>query len=135
MIIGEVIKKYRLKAKLTQQELADKTGLSKSFISHIEREDKIPHLDKLEKLSNALDVPMAIIVFEASDMPQRRKKLEQNLLINNVIHHMASIIKKLDFHHFSNRIENTRPPRKKHKLYYDGPIGQNRKIKNKNSSA
>lgn len=99
MIIGEVIKKYRLKAQLTQQELADKTGLSKSFISHIEREDKIPHLDNLKKLSKALDVPMSIIMLEAADIPEMDKQLptarNSNEYINDVVIHIANIINDL----------------------------------------
>ncbi len=35
-VIGELLKKERLEAKLTQEELADKIGAKKSYISRIE---------------------------------------------------------------------------------------------------
>ncbi len=35
-IVGELIKENRLKANLTQEELADRTGTKKSYISRVE---------------------------------------------------------------------------------------------------
>lgn len=48
--IGELIKEERILAKLTQQELADKTGTKKSFISRIENGQSDIQLSTLYKL-------------------------------------------------------------------------------------
>ena len=48
--IGELIKEERKSAKLTQQQLADKTGTKKSFISRIENGHSDIQLSTLFKL-------------------------------------------------------------------------------------
>jgi transcriptional regulator with XRE-family HTH domain len=46
----------------TQQELADKCGLSMNYISRIERADVSPTIDTLEKLVKALKVKSSDIL-------------------------------------------------------------------------
>lgn len=53
--IGENIRIYRERSKLTQQELADKVGVSWEMISRYERAASSP-LKKLDKLADALKV-------------------------------------------------------------------------------
>lgn len=53
--IGENIRTYRVRANLTQQQLADKVGVSWEMISRYERQESSP-LKKLENLSDALNV-------------------------------------------------------------------------------
>ena len=49
-VIGEIIKEERHLAKMTQQELADKTGTKKSFISRIENGHSDIQLSTLYRL-------------------------------------------------------------------------------------
>lgn len=49
-IIGEMIKESRHKAKLTQEELADKSGTKKSYISRIENGQSDIQLKTLFKI-------------------------------------------------------------------------------------
>ena len=53
--IGENIRLYRERANLTQQELADKIGVSWEMVSRYERSQSSP-LKKIEELSLALNV-------------------------------------------------------------------------------
>ncbi|NLZ24737.1 helix-turn-helix transcriptional regulator [Candidatus Dojkabacteria bacterium] len=53
--IGENIRIYRERANLTQQELADKVGITWEMISRYERDESMPY-KKLENISKALDV-------------------------------------------------------------------------------
>jgi transcriptional regulator with XRE-family HTH domain len=53
--IGENIRIYRERANLTQQQLADKVGISWEMISRYERDENFPY-QKLESISKALDV-------------------------------------------------------------------------------
>ena len=53
-IIGEQLKVERLKAGLTQEQLADKIGTRKSFISRVERGHADIQLSTLVRLFNGL---------------------------------------------------------------------------------
>lgn len=54
MEIGEKIKGLRLAKNLTQEELADRTELSKSFISQVERDQTSPSIATLVDILQAL---------------------------------------------------------------------------------
>ncbi len=65
MHIGKVIKEARLEKGYSQSELAQKTGISNSYLSQIESEKQDPSLETMEQLSTALDVPTYILFFKA----------------------------------------------------------------------
>ena len=54
--IGRNIRKYRLMKKLRQEDLAEKADLSINYIGAIERGEKIPSLETLIVIINALGV-------------------------------------------------------------------------------
>lgn len=56
MNIGENIKKIRKLKGLTQRELADKMGIKQQSFAQYEQAEKIPKLDTLKKIADALDV-------------------------------------------------------------------------------
>lgn len=56
MNLGDNIKEYRKKANLTQEELASKIGVSKSFMSKIEINNKTPSFEVLLKIAKVLNV-------------------------------------------------------------------------------
>ncbi|MCI8778071.1 MAG: helix-turn-helix transcriptional regulator [Bacilli bacterium] len=56
MIIGNRIKEERLKRRLTQEELGKLVGVSKVAISHYERGEEQPKMEKLVKLSEVLNL-------------------------------------------------------------------------------
>lgn len=57
-IIRKNIRKYRIKKKLTQQDLADMTELSREYICDIENEsrNKHPTISVLGRIAESLDV-------------------------------------------------------------------------------
>lgn len=56
-MVGTRIRELRVQKKLSISELAEKAGVSKSYISHIERNlQKNPSIQFLEKLALVLDV-------------------------------------------------------------------------------
>ena len=59
--IGENIRIYRERANLTQQQLADKVGITWEMISRYERNESLP-FRKLDGISKALDVPKSQLV-------------------------------------------------------------------------
>ena len=56
---GSIIKKHRLKKKLTLEELSRLTSLSVGYISKLERSDRIPPFSTLQNIASVLEVDMA----------------------------------------------------------------------------
>ena len=56
------VRKLRSKKKLSQKVLADKVGISVSYVSMLERGQRSPPLDMLEKVAKALGVtPVSLL--------------------------------------------------------------------------
>jgi len=55
--VAHNLKAYRLKRKLSQDALATKAGISVSYVSMLEREQRSPPLDTLESLAKVFGVP------------------------------------------------------------------------------
>ena len=60
--IGKNIRSYRIKRKLRQEDLAEITDLSVTYIGMVERGEKIPALETFIKILNALEVSADIIL-------------------------------------------------------------------------
>ena len=54
--IGKKLKEVRIRRLLTQEELAEKAGLSPSTVVNIERNQTEPHFRTIRELGRALDV-------------------------------------------------------------------------------
>jgi len=60
--IGRKLKEVRISRLLTQEELAEKAGLSPSTVVNIERDQAEPHFRTIRKLARALDVdPISLL--------------------------------------------------------------------------
>lgn len=55
-ILRKKIRKYRQEAGLTQEELADKAGISRAYMGYIEQGRNVPSLEVLEKIARMLKV-------------------------------------------------------------------------------
>ncbi|MGF9891464.1 helix-turn-helix transcriptional regulator [Priestia megaterium] len=71
---GLLLRKRRREKKFSQQSLADKAGLDRTYISLIERGCRSPTLTTLYKLSNALECETSELI----------RELEKDLGINNI---------------------------------------------------
>lgn len=63
-IIGNNVHKYRIAARLTQEELAEKVGVGASFITRIKCGQKIMSVPVLYKLAKALHVSADMLLSE-----------------------------------------------------------------------
>ena len=54
-----VLKKLRLKAKLSQEALAEKAGLHRTYISQLERSERSPSLETAMRISSVLGIPFS----------------------------------------------------------------------------
>jgi transcriptional regulator with XRE-family HTH domain len=61
-MLGPVLRKARLAAHLTQEQLAFRAGLDRSYLSQLENDHKSPTLDVLFRLCDALGVRASRLV-------------------------------------------------------------------------
>ncbi|MGH7976168.1 MAG: helix-turn-helix domain-containing protein [Limisphaerales bacterium] len=54
--LGEAVRYYRKRAKLSQEKLAEKANLSTVFISHIERGVENVSMDAVQRIAKSLGV-------------------------------------------------------------------------------
>jgi len=62
MNLGERIQLYRNDKKFSQEQLAEKAGVSTGFISSIERGIKSPSINSFAKIANALEVSSDLLL-------------------------------------------------------------------------
>lgn len=63
MNIGNAILLARTKRKLSQAALAERAGISVSYLSMLERSKRDPALSTLKRVANALGMPLEILFF------------------------------------------------------------------------
>jgi Zn-dependent peptidase ImmA (M78 family)/DNA-binding XRE family transcriptional regulator len=72
IIIGERLKEVREARKMTQEELSQKVGITRSSISAFEKGFKFPSIQTVEKLSKELKIPMAYL---QNERPPRSNRI------------------------------------------------------------
>lgn len=60
-IFGKKVAEMRKMQHLSQEELADKCNIHRTYIGSIERGEKSPTLNTVEKIANGLNVDISII--------------------------------------------------------------------------
>ena len=69
-----ILRKYRDKAGLSQQELADFIGVSKGFISALEGGRSVPSLDRLLQIADAYGIRPGVLVDALDDEIKKHGK-------------------------------------------------------------
>ena len=69
-LVGRNVRRARERAKLTQEQFADKSGFSQQYISDLERGRRNPTIVTLYELAQALGVPHIDLV--RPDQPKTR---------------------------------------------------------------
>ncbi len=77
--LGKVISQYRTAAKISQEELADRAGIHRTYVSQIERGLKSPTLSILIQISKSLNTTASILIAET----EQNKKKQITYLINS----------------------------------------------------
>jgi transcriptional regulator with XRE-family HTH domain len=67
-MLGEALRLLRTFHDLNQTETAKRLGISKSYLSQIENEEKQPTLSLLEKYASEFDLPVSSIMFFAESI-------------------------------------------------------------------
>jgi transcriptional regulator with XRE-family HTH domain len=99
MTIGDTIKQLRHASGLTQQALADRVEISRSYLSLIEQDRREATLPLLRRLADALGSPAAVLFAVAlgaavddsvqSDVAEAIKKLVESVRLNITQHQLV----------------------------------------------
>lgn len=98
MTVGEVIKLLIKKKGITQVELAQKIGKSRTAVSQIINGVYNPNQETLESIARVIEIPIPIIYFlsmSEDDIPAEKKQLYKMLspLIENFLFEIFSLDK------------------------------------------
>lgn len=66
MNVGSTIKRIRESQKVTLDDLASRTELSKGYLSLVENDRREPSMSSLQTICHSLDVPIEVVVLLAA---------------------------------------------------------------------
>ena len=84
--IGKRIKQCRERLGLTQEQFAEKTGLTTNYISTVERGASFPRCEKLILIMNALEVSADAIFCDV--LTHTTNHIRQQLCQKNLLHYL-----------------------------------------------
>lgn len=95
-MIHRMLRLVRQFHNLTQTELADKIGISKSYLCELEAGKKVVSIEILNKYSEVFDVPVSSLVFFSENMSKKEKLHEKfrTIFSEKIMNIMEWIIQK-----------------------------------------
>jgi transcriptional regulator with XRE-family HTH domain len=83
--LGKRIKEYRVKRELTLQEMEEKTGFTKGYLSKVENTKKAPPISTLIVLAKALGISLSEILGETEERNKISlvRKIERQVVARN----------------------------------------------------
>jgi transcriptional regulator with XRE-family HTH domain len=69
---GEVVRKHRKAAGMTQEHLAERADLASKMISLIERFERNPTLNVADSIAQGLDIPLWELIRDADNIKRRK---------------------------------------------------------------
>lgn len=87
MKIGIMIRGFRLQKGMSQGDIEKRTGLLRCYLSRVENGHTVPSLDTLNKIAQALDIPLAQFFSETSlsqEMDSGRLNDEELRFLNQI---------------------------------------------------
>ncbi|MGE7614753.1 helix-turn-helix domain-containing protein [Paenibacillus sp. NPDC101420] len=86
MLVGEKIKAVRKQRKLTQNDLAIKANISRSYLADVEGGRYNPSLDTLKSIATALNTELSTLLENGSTVPEFELTHEKKNEMRNVLH-------------------------------------------------
>lgn len=71
-MVGSVLQKMRLNAGMTQEELASKAKVDRTYISMLEHNKKSPTLDMLFRLCQAMGIKASVVIARVEKLKSAR---------------------------------------------------------------
>lgn len=81
---GQRIKKYRKACGMSQEQLAEAIGVDQKHVSRIEVGKSYPTIDRLEKIAQALQVPMGGFFDDAGQAADRQKAVRLERMVSEL---------------------------------------------------
>ncbi|MCP8617555.1 helix-turn-helix domain-containing protein [Salirhabdus salicampi] len=81
--VGETLRRIRQERKMSLQELADITDVSKLTLGNIERGEANPSLTVIWKIANGLTIPISLLLNEGKEVLVSRKNEGNNVVSTN----------------------------------------------------
>lgn len=91
-MLGRALRLIRRYHELTQEQLASRIGISKSFVSEIESGDKRPSLDVIESYSAEFKIPVSSIMIFSEQLERRTSTSNVRSLISRKVLAMLEAI-------------------------------------------
>lgn len=70
----ELIQKERLRQKLSLKEVASRSGLDHTMVMRVEKRERLPTIDTLLRISEALDIRLSKLLASAERSAKRTKR-------------------------------------------------------------
>jgi len=83
MIFGSAVKTKRFELGISQEELADRAGLHRTYVSDVERGTRNPSLESIEKLAQALEMSVSNLFEFATKEPAQEERMVEILLVDD----------------------------------------------------
>lgn len=80
VIFAKNLRKFRLKRKLSQEDLADLAGIHRTYVGSVERAERNISIDNMERLANALECSIAELLVE--DLEKLEEITDRKILEN-----------------------------------------------------
>ena len=89
-LLGKRVRQQRVLNKLTQEQLAERAGISCAFVGHIERGEKKASIETVVALCNALAVSPAILLQDSLSTEVKASQLgvggPESELVSDIMH-------------------------------------------------
>jgi len=95
MNLGTVLRRRRQELDLRQREVAESAGITEDYLSLVERDQRTPSLELVERLASVLSVPVAYLFFEAEPMDPNLSA-ETRALVADARSVAAALLRRLD---------------------------------------
>jgi transcriptional regulator with XRE-family HTH domain len=80
--LGRKIKSIRTGRGITIQDIAERSGLSKGFLSQVENDKTSPSLNTLERIAEALETSLTYLLLDEQQAPAFARRGERQVLID-----------------------------------------------------
>lgn len=85
LLLGSAIKEQRYALGISQEELASRAGLHRTYVSEVERGERNPSIASIEKLAQALEVSFTSLFDRTGEQSGAREAVEILLVEDNPI--------------------------------------------------
>ena len=104
LALGAAIRAARLKKNITQEELAEILGISPTHEKHIESGHRLPSVEVLFSIAQALDLSLDNVVFPEQEAGEGRTK-EMQIMLTQCTERELSVLLDVARSLVSNRAE------------------------------